>query len=395
MGESVDGGFSIDSFYGSAHVLPNGTITFDARDGSDKGGIFQLDVDFSGYKPVIDSERTILKKGDTLADGRVVDKVSAFDMNDSGSVAAVISSENVKDHVGSGVYASVNNSGMIPVVVGKDAFPNYSCFSSSSFGDIDIHDNDDILVSASYTPTDGRSTSGQGLFHLPSASLASCNLVNSTGEIIPGTDHLVTSFGLIDMHDDGNYVVQGSSEAISTKGRIPSADETCDSVLISSNVNKSRESRVVSATKAISAEISNVGSVNYGPRVDGKGNELSIVNHDDGSESLQLNGNTILETGDRLIGRTSILNFGPGAVGEDGVIYYTMITDEEECISLVAYNGHRHEVLLSRGDILSDGGLVENIIFGTTTGHVDSYGRLSFLCEFGDGSASLVVGIPA
>jgi len=65
-------------------------------------------------------------------------------------------------------------------------------------------------------------------------------------------------------------------------------------------------------------------------------------------------------------------------------------------MTLFVYDGFTHVPLLASGDILFDGDApVQQILFGTTTKHVDADNRLVFLCSFADGTTSLVLGLPS
>jgi len=401
-GQTVGNDFNIDYLYGSAHILPDGTMYLDAKDADDRGGFFKLDMDFSGSTPQITEETAVLVEGETLSDGRLVDRFSSVDVNESGNVAAIIgagnSSSDSGDHYGAGLYVNIGGTGFQPLLKAGDEFTGYGCFSNGSFGDVDIHADDNILVVAGYTPTDGRSTPGQGIFHIPAGDVSDLAMVNSTGEPIPGTDHSVVGFGLIDMHDDGNYVAQGSSVQIAAESSLrssKSAGSTMGSVLLSSNVRISTEKSLLVSEQSLTAE-SNTGEVTFGPRIGAEGKIASIVSGADGSQTLYYDGKKVLSTGEQINDRAKILSFGTGSIGRDGILYYTMITDEQDGITLVAYNGCEHRILLTKGDVLSDGGMpVESIVFGTTTEHVSPDGKIAFVCDFEDESMSLVVGIPS
>lgn len=85
--------------------------------------------------------------------------------------------------------------------------------------------------------------------------------------------------------------------------------------------------------------------------------------------------------------------------GLDGAFYYTQYADgpdDRVDVSLWMHDGVEHRVLLASGDVISRvGGEVANIVFATTTNHVDTEQRIVMLCEFTDGDAAIVVGVPA
>ena len=91
-------------------------------------------------------------------------------------------------------------------------------------------------------------------------------------------------------------------------------------------------------------------------------------------------------------------SFTPGAIAEDGTYYYTQYVENDDdtvATDLMLYDGSDHIPLLSVGDWIANVNLpVANIVFATTTNHVDGNNRIILLCQFPDDSTGLVVGVP-
>ncbi|MGM0451999.1 MAG: hypothetical protein ACQERN_02385, partial [Thermodesulfobacteriota bacterium] len=202
----------IDYFYGTAHISNNNILTFDARNIENRGGIFQLGVDFSGSKPRIEWERTALLTDQTLPDDRIVGQFHAMDVNDQGNIAVNIVAGNKASggqppaHYGHGLYLDYEQGGFAPLVLAGTELHGRQRFCSGILGDVDLHENNEILAVVHHAPNGEGSTPGQGLFHLPAASVVSSNMVLNTGDYLNNTDHSLSHIGLIDRHDSGYFV---------------------------------------------------------------------------------------------------------------------------------------------------------------------------------------------
>lgn len=399
-GETVGTGsrnLPIDYFYGSTHISSNGIITFDARDSGETGGIFQLGVDFTGTAPKIEWERCALLPGDTLADNRTVARARALDVDDSGNIATVIDADgsNISQHFGSGLYLDTEQKGFEPVLIAGDEFEDGELYATGTIGDVDLHENSRILAVVSHSPNSSGSMPGQSLLHLPDASLKASRSVMTTGDVITGTEHEIVGLGLVDLNDNNNFAVSSHSSPL-TAGIAASATdgESFSQCTITGNLDTPSENQLLTASLPVGAG-THTGDSGFGPRMGADGTVYTKITNSDESETLIHDEKVLLKTGDMSLDGNEILGFSTGSVGADGIYYYTLYSNSETGISLAAYNGGEHRILLSRGDVLADGGApVENILFGTTTKHVDSHNRLIMLCEFTDGSVSLVAGIP-
>lgn len=396
-GETVAGS-PIDHFYGSTHLCENGRLSFNSRDASDRGGLYELMVDFAGERPTVAGERVAIEVGQTLADGRLVHRVNAVDTNRDGDLAVTVLAGNPGDnpaHFLEGLYLERGGGGFQPVLLAGQSLGN-GIKATGMFGDIDLHSGGDLLIVANHVPEDAGFRPGQGLFYVPASTPSSSSLLMSTGDPVPAADALVAGIGLIDLHDHGIYVAQASANRVydATTRRARAGGGEPETVLLRGNVAAPADARPVASSRGISAGALS-GDTLYGPRVGPDGLVAHILSGPGDVESLIYGSQVVLTTGDPSPAGGEVLGFGPGAISETGVLYYTLFSRSHSGLDLVAFNGREHRVILSRGDTLADGGAaVEAIIFGTSTEHLDSTGRLTLLCEFADRSSSVVVGLP-
>lgn len=397
-GEATAGGFSIDRFSGTAHISSNGILTFNAQNTGNQSGIFQVAVDFAKRIPGIEWERSVLLEGETLTDDRVVSRFQAMDVNDDGNIAAVLVADgsNPNTHYGAGLYLDADRRGFEPVMIAGTTFEGGDLYSTGILGDVDLHDDNEMIVVAHHAPNGAGSMPGQGLLHLPGSSLAASRMIMSTGDALSTTDHTITDFGLVDLHDNGHFAVQASTSSIETltKGS-GGASEPSGKTILTSTLQAPADHLLLTSCPVINAG-THLSDASYGSRMGADGKAATIISLPGEKPSLILDDQVLLRVGDPSPAGGVIIGFGPGAFGADGVFFYTLFSNNYAGMALVAFNGREHHVILSRGETLSDGGMpVETILFGTTTKHVDAQQRIVLLCEFTDGTMSLVAGIPS
>lgn len=394
--DAMGASFQIERFYGSAHISANGIISFDAMDSNKRRGLFQLGVETGGTRPKIAWERSALHVGDTLDDGRVVSTCKAYDINRDGNIAAVIDADvrHSEDHYGAGLYVEIDQQGFEPVLIAGQEFDDGAIKSSGIFGDVSFVENN-IIANAHHLPANGnRSTSKNSLIHIPNASLIDSNILTSTGDMITGTDHNVSAFGLLDHNFNGDFT---AGVAATYSDLSASVNDTQSHFNITGNINFPNDMQVMTAPDGATTNAVTInGEGGYGSRVGSGGEIFSLLDVDDQMKLVQDN-QVILTTG-ATNDNGKILAITTGAAGSDGLYYYSAVTETngQIAMTLFVYDGFEHIPLLTSGDILSDGSApVEQILFGTTTKHVDDENRLVFFCSFADGTTSLVLGLPS
>jgi len=391
----------LDMFRGSVHISDNDVITFDAVSNSGRVGLVQVAIDTSSGRPEIEWEKLPIMTDEYLPDGRCVGNLKSMDVNGEGSVAVDVvaktpAGEKIEHHM-SGLYLQKGNASFEPVFTYGQKFADNSVFTTGQLGDIDLHDNDEIMFSGHLKSADDSGSYGRGLVYLPGGSLDSSKLLMSSGDFVPSSNHALETFGLIDMHDNGHYAVSGHAAPLASP-RSNGSEPESNALLMTGNVNTS-ENLLLGADNAITdADLS--APCFYGPRTTSSG-EVYGITWDDSKDhmALHLGSKKIIESGDISPMGNETLYFSTGSVDSDDSLFYCISSKNENGVALqelVHYNGRGHSLLLASGDILSDGGAaVESIYFGGTTKQCDSSGRIVFYCKFTDGTKSLVIGIPA
>lgn len=389
----------IDSFRGTVHISSDGIITFDAVDADKRSGIFQLGVDLNGRLPAVAWERTALIKGETLSDGRVVAGFKAMDVNRAGSIAVdilptTLSGQRV-NHIGSGLYLDVAQQGFEPVMLYNRQLLDGAIYTTGVLGDIDLHEGNEMLVVGSYNAVDAEMLPGHGLFYLPGASVSAASMLMSSGDFVPSVNYSLGHLGLVDLHDNGHYVFQGNARPLVNSQANGTGTDTAGSMLMVTGNVATYETHLLGAAPELGAG-DVIGETIYGPRMTASGIPYSVT-WDAADEKMVLyhGDQVVIATGDTSPAGGSVSLLSTGSVGPGDEIYYTITSIYPSAQDLVVYDGGDHSTLLSRGDVLSDGGApVEVIYFGATTKHVDDQNRIVLFCSFTDGSSALVVGLP-
>ncbi len=397
-GDALPGGGAADFFRKAVMINEQGEIVFNAVDSADALGYYRLLMDFSGSKPKISSSRKMVRVGDILPNSLGVVNIHNADINDAGTFAAILAtSDNF-----SGIYLERQGQVLQPAVRSNDSTPELEASFGSLFLDVDIHDGDNLLFVSHYAyKTKG--VVGQGLFHLPGGELgAKGDLLLSTGEDIPEAAGIVSGLGLLDMHDNGNFVLQAFGHGSDNVAAMANGGAPQGTMLISGNVReplsrtlKASSPSIRAATSAAARPGFSYGEMNYGPRT-GAGGRIASV-HQIGQNDLVLisDGEQIASTrGVSPLGNV-ITGLGGPVIGEDQILYYQTYNDLAPGVGseLVAFNGREYRTILSTGDMI-EGRKISRIWFGLMTEQVDSRGRIVLAADFEDGSSSIVVGIP-
>lgn len=393
----------LDYLYGGVHLASNGILTVEGRDASRQGGIFQMGLDLAAQRPRVDWERTALLVGDTLSDGRIVSTYESYDVDDIGSIAAVLEADgsDAGRHYGGGLYLDRYQRGFEPLLIAGQTFAGGELYTTGILGDVDVHTGHDVLVVADHErSSETEHARVHSVVHLPGASLANAVPLITTGEIVDGTDRVLSDIGLIDLHDQGAYAYQGRTTAIDEGDGVQAGSAPTErNAILTGNVNAPLETRLLTSGPGTTGELD--GDVNYGPRVGPTGQVASIVDLGGEREVLLLGGTPLLRSGDVGPYDGTILGFGPGSIGQDGALYYMLFwrpagrESGPVVQSLMAFDGRDHRTLLSTGHGLADGGpSVRSILFGTSTEHVNAHHHIVLLCDFDDDSMSVVVGTP-
>ena len=163
--------------------------------------------------------------------------------------------------------------------------PNDEGEFGSFFGDVDIHDNDDLLFVAHYAAR-GTVQGRQGLIHLPGGEVTEKgSVVISTADLIPEAGGSITGLGLADMHDNGNFVVQayGMSPEMSAHQQDAAAagriDTAAASMLIGGKVKDpfSKSLRSIDSSIPVKKKIAARQGFTYGKSNSARGSAIRTM----------------------------------------------------------------------------------------------------------------------
>lgn len=402
-GESVDSyrsGFAIDQFGGSTHISDTGILTFDALDTAKRRGIFQLGLDFGSTTPHITWERTAVMTGDTLNDGCVIGGVRQHDTDHLGNIAAVMEADarHSGEHYGAGLYLEDDQRGFEPLLIAGHKILEGTAIHGGIMGDVSCEEGS-IIAHVHHMPSGSYGDrSGSSLVHVPNTSLSSSTAISSTGELLTGTDQMVATFGLIDHNRNGDYTAAVAATHTQLLGAGARPDAQQAHLHIKGHIQAPGDNLLLQPPTLLGAEATEPARDDggYGSRLCPSGDLYAIMEQNQDMWLLR-NNQQILASGE-MSEYGTIGAISPGTAGDDGNYYYSVLarSGETAATALYTFDGQRHTPILATGDrMVNDRASVVEILFGTTTRHVDIESRLVCLCSFSDGTTSLVVGVPA
>lgn len=399
----ADFGLSLASVYGGVMINDHGEIVFHAQDTNGAYGVYELTMDYGGDIPAVAGARTVLRQGETLPGGQVVDSIRRGATNVHGNFAAVIQAQETP-----AVWIQRDKGAFEPIIEFLDPAPNGMGRFGAAFGDIDLHDGDDMLVVAHFV--DEQDDTEIGLFHLPgSIDSDQGRVILQTGDLIPETETPIVNFGIVDIDDGGEYVAQleghvpkrrkrrkrRGAPKVDRSATIVADDDDRDGVtaVVRGNVNVPAARAGVAATsrRMIDGRAARVrGETVFGPRVADKDTAVTIHRRNT-VQVLTLNGQTITRTDDRSPLGARIRGVSAPVLGPGGVLYYLLITKLglELCMS----NGQDERTILARGDQI-EGLPVNNILHAFHSQQADDAGRIVFAAEYEGRPNALVIGLP-
>lgn len=397
VGDSLPGGVTITDLPGSVMISSVNTVFFHAKDSAGAMGCYELSVDYGGLSPVVTGIRKVVRDGDVLPDGQTVAKVSGGDINSGGSYASVLRLNNGSD---TGLYLANPQSGMQKVVGYQDASPGVDGHIAQHMGDVDLHDNNDILFAAHF----GNKQKGRpqvGLFHIPGGVVSSNSiLVASSEDLVPSAGGIIKSFGLVDRNNGGNFVTQAVVQlntVTASKASTAVSQPVRATALLTGNVYKpgSRALLAASASMSVSKAAGSVsGEVIMGPRLGTSGNVAHVVHTSDDDMTLYYENTRVISSGDISPRGNVIWSISPAVVGDDTLIYFSLFTNAG--VELCIYNGHSVITVLGSGDIMPNDNYntMLRFIFGAMNAQVDAQGRIVLIGDYTNQTSAVVVGLP-
>lgn len=392
-------GLPLSAISGAVMMNDHSEIIFHAENTSGGFGVYELAMDYGGTAPAVAGARAVMQQGDTLPGGLTVDSIRRGTTNASGNFAAVVQTGDTPS-----VVLQREKTPFEPVIEFLDPAPNGTGLYGGAIGDIDLHDDDDLLVVSHFV--DEEDDAEIGLFHLPGAVDSDQGaLVMQSGDLIPGTETPIVNFGLVDIDDDGDYIAQlegfiprkkrfrpGTGSAASTASASNSGERSGVSAVVHGNVYApaARAGIASASRRMVEANAPARGECIYGPRVSDD-DVACTIHRRDTVQVLTLNGDVITRSDRHSPLGARIRGVSAPVLSPDGIVFYVLITKLglELCMS----NGLEERTILARGDLVE--GLAVNAIFHAFhSQQADAAGRIVFTVEYENGQTSIVVGVP-
>ena len=370
-------------FVGAVMVNDKRHVCFHANDRAGASGAYQVDYSADGQKT---APKKLIREGDTLPDGTVVEDLYPGDINNLDEFVFVVESTERER----------------TIQYSKDGEPferlctSYTKLSDEAnlFGalhtDITLANNSSKLVfSCSHRTDELYSNEGPGLFAAPLDKLSETKKLLSSSQLLPGTTATLDTFGLFDLDDQDNYTVIGSAHLIDS----PVQDRSYLTCLLKGRQGEEPETLVASPQLGISGAIE--GSSFSGPRLNGS-NLGFIVQKDNSKTEFWLNGNKLISAdfdqgGDLSPRGGRIISMFPPVFGPNGLLYIQLFTNRG--IELAVYDGGRFSTILATGDFVA-GKILADILFGALPHCVNTHGELVCVAEFTDGQSAILLGTP-
>jgi hypothetical protein len=240
------------------------------------------------------------------------------------------------------------------------------------------------------TPAD---TVFSGLFHLPSSTMDGARSVVTSTTLLRGTDQSISSFGLVDMAESGEYAAQvfasRPDEALGALMR-NQPDTSAGSYVIGSSVKDARATINLFGASAVKNRPA--GDVYFGPRVTSDGRRATVEHFSDEQAVLYLDDTVVASTGSASpLGKT-IRGLSAPVTGPDGLLFFLLTL--ESGFELCVTNSKETATILASGQSVGNRKIVTAML-GYHSDQADSEARLAFYAEFDDGSNAVVVGMPS
>ncbi len=404
-----------------AAIDSHGRVVYGAMDSQDRIGLYALQLDLSVATPRVSSESRIVRIGDML-DGRRVVELNNHDINAKGQLAIVVRVEtemsyNTTDEHGSfdggtapmkmqAIYCDLGQG--LTRVLHEHVLNTDGHEFAGMFGDLNFHENDLIFV-ANYYHNTGQVTKDvrQGVFLLRGLEGKNASLVVTSGTSLAASTSAptISQFGLISLHDGGQFVlqamltpasefanqyVQGAQQTAVLRGNLNTVSPATRKTGSPSNL-RVEASSISSGLRSSSTRAS--GLTCYAPR-SGPNSSFAHVINNGSQHTLVVNNRVVMQSGDRSPTGNTVKAIATPQLATDGITFFMVETSAG--IELLASNGSQSRTILKTGDLLVNhpSPVSDFIGVGYSAMHSDDEGRLVFVVIHEDDSQSLVLGLP-
>jgi hypothetical protein len=369
-------------FTGAVMVNDRRHICFHAVDQTGLDGVYQVDYDIDGaFEPA----RTILKEGDTLPDGSIVADIAGGALNSSDDLALVVKTPEGKEIL----EYSHHGENFVPLCFQFEELSDEVKLYGNLHSEVALSENADIMFGCNYRDSDGYAM-GEGLFLIPNEKKSETRMVISQGQLLPGTNSAIKTFGLFDIVSDGSYIVHGAALPLEVE---PARDGVALTYLVRGRVGETPET--LFSHPSLGGGSLGSGSIYMAPRL-GDRRYGAILQTSEAETSLWVDGEKLLdaefENGGAVSPRGSrIISMFPPVFGPNGLMALVVFTVDG--VELLVSRGGRFQTILGSGDVI-EGRIVSTILFGALPDCINSHGEIVSVVYYTDGSSAVLLGIP-
>jgi hypothetical protein len=372
-------------FLGGVMINNKRQIAFHAADDSEIRGIYEVEYSDSGTTSEV---KKIIREGDRLPDGTVVDEFSDGDLNNSGDFLVQVEDPEGVDSLqycpDGGDFAMLSES--FREAAGNIRLSGEICQCQA------LSDDGRALFVADYFDEDGEAK-GEGLFSLAVGQPDPAQLILANDLLLPSSGVSVQTIGAAEIGVSGQYLALGSATP-TAGGASPVAEGVPLTYLVTGRPGEAPQ--VLAADPALGITTPGViqASISMCPRM-GDSGVCTVLQLDANKTELRLNRELLLEAdfqnGGSLSPRGSrIVSMFPPVFGPGGLVFLQIFTTDGT--EVVVYNG-RFQTILARGDVIT-GKVVADIMFGALPEAVNSRGELAAVVVFEDGETVVMLGLP-
>lgn len=370
-------------FLGGVMVNDLRHVCFHANDQAQMKGVYEIDYGADGKVAPV---KHLLREGDVLANGSVIDDISGGYLNNNDEAVFV-----VNDSDGMACMQVSRGLGSFETFFGEyDTISNGGQLDGDLQPEVGLADNGDLLFVCCGKNDEGIDI-GESLYYLPKDTAAQTTRLISENDLIPGSNCAFRSFGFAEIDNAGTYLVQGSAARL--EADLTSETSSGLTYLARGRVGEEPEILVADPSLGITDAIQ--GTVCMAARMGDLGCGF-ICQTDPDHTQLYLDKQLLLSASIDGTGSLSpryqpIISFFPPVFGPDKTMLVQVFTTTGT--EILAYHNQSFYTILGRGDYIG-GKQVEMILFGCLPHGVNKHGEFVAVVEFTDGESSVIVGMP-